>query len=182
MTQPTNALPNCQTCLGSGAVTVVTTPELDSREATCSECEGSGKWRPFSECPCLERCGVRAAKLSVRSGHARGCVCRSCLGRRNRAKGRANQTRMHQRLGGDGPSPANEETARGYLVTAFVIPEAKKGAQIPRNLIRALATDWFRRALRQSERSIPVGSNAKPAIYFEPDGSQDGWLLVKIPR
>lgn len=184
MTQVTNALPNCQVCLGSGQVRHQGVgAEADAATwANCAECDGTGKWQPFAECPCLQRCGIRAAKLSVRTGHAFGCKCRSCLGRRNRSKGRKAQSRMHYRLDGEGPSPANEETARGYLVTVFVMPEAKKGQQIPRGLIKALATDWFRRALRQSERAIPVGSNAKAAIYFEPDGSETGWLLVRIPR
>lgn len=177
--KPTNEVPNCQTCLGSGDAP---TRAFGSGEPDpCGDCNGTGKWVPFAECPCLERCGVRAAKLSVRSGHARGCTCRSCLGRRNRAKGQRTQARMHRRLGGTGFTPQHEEGAVGYELTVWLIPEAKTGKQVPRKLASSIESDWFRRALRQSERAIPHGSTAMPAVYFELPGSSGGWLLMPVP-
>lgn len=45
-----------------------------------------------------------------------------------------------------------------------VLPEHKGGAQIPKSWDSFIATEWFRRALRQSERALPVGSGALPAV------------------
>jgi hypothetical protein len=85
---------------------------------------------------------------------------------------------MHRALGGQGPTPSNEEAARGYDVSVRVIPEAKVGDQVSRWLLKALNTDWFRRALRQSERAAPIGYH--PAVFFQAPGDQTGWLIVRL--
>jgi hypothetical protein len=55
------------------------------------------------------------------------------------------------------------------------LPESKTGDSVPHSLRKFLATEWFRRALSQSERAIPTGTECKPAVCV--DGT---WLIVKI--
>jgi hypothetical protein len=133
-------------------------------------------WAPFSACPC-GACSVVSAKLSVRTGHVRGCACSSCRNRRNRAKGHAAQAKAHRALGGKGFTPSNEESARPYEVTVAILPESKTGSQIPAAWDRFVATDWFRGALSQSERACPVGTGVLPAVVLRGD-----WVVVDIRR
>lgn len=129
-------------------------------------------WRPYDSCPC--GCGVRSHKLT-KHGHAIWCACKACIGRRNRRKGQRAQRQMHQRLGGTGWTPANEESARPYTLT--IMPESKTGDQIPAAWDRFVATAWFRRALEQSRRAAPAGSGARPAVVIRGD-----WAIVDIRR
>jgi len=82
---------------------------------------------------------------------------------------------MHRRLGGEGFTPSNEETARPYEVTVSVMPESKTGGQVPASFDRFIGTDWFRRALGQSKRAVPVGSGVLPAVVIRGD-----WCIVDI--
>jgi hypothetical protein len=78
------------------------------------------------------------------------------------------------RLGGEGRTPADE------LPTTYdirITTEDKTGAQIPASFRRFVASEWFRRALRQAEKKLPVGSEALPALYLEVDGRW--WLVVR---
>ena len=85
---------------------------------------------------------------------------------------------MHQSLGGEGVSPTNEETARGYSLDVFV--EAKVGEQVPREFRNFISGEWFRKALDQAERAVPVGiGNYRPAVYVEPPGGAQ-WLIVRL--
>ena len=120
------------------------------------------EWQPFTPCPC--GCGVVAGKLSMKTGHVIGCKCRSCIGLRNRRKGQKNQALSHRRLGGQGFTPTNEESARAYDVKVSVQPEHKTGEQVPKSFDKFGGTDWSRRALSQAERAIPTGSDALPAV------------------
>lgn len=123
---------------------------------------------PGSPCPC--GCGQTGSKLSFKTGHvARSCTCRSCIGRRNQRKGKAGQAKTHRRLGGQGFTPSNEESARPYTIECVVMPEVKAGEQIPANWDRFIASDWFRRALSQSSRAVPVGSGALPCVVIRGD-------------
>jgi hypothetical protein len=131
-------------------------------------------------CPC--GCETIASKISFKTGHVRGCKCRSCIGRRNRNKGQRAQRNAHQRLGGIGMTPTNEESGLAYQVTLLVRPEVKKGEQVSKRLLAALSLAWSRRAFRQSERAIPEGSGILPAVYIEPDGETDAWIIVRVPR
>jgi hypothetical protein len=80
---------------------------------------------------------------------------------------------MHRALGGTAWTPAHEESARVYHIEA--LPESKTGGQVPKSWAKFLETDWFRRALSQSERAIPAGTNCKPAVVI--DGK---WMVVRI--
>lgn len=132
----------------------------------------------FGICPCRvdpgSICRTEGTKIAKVSGHLVGCGCRSCLGRRSGHKGRRAQTTMHQRLGGFGTSPRHEESARVYP-PVFVMPESKHGDQIPKSWDKFLATEWFRRALDQNVRAIPVGSGVTPAVVL-----RGRWLIADL--
>jgi hypothetical protein len=57
-------------------------------------------------------------------------------------------------------------------VAVKVHPEAKGGGQIPQSLVKFLGTEWYRRAIGQSERSLPIGSGAKPALWAHLPGGR----------
>ena len=134
----------------------------------------------FGPCPCgegiggIRTCATQGTKLT-RYGHLVGCTCRPCLGRRSKRKGQKAQAKMHKRLGGEGFTPSNEESARPYEVTVLVMPESKTGGQVPASWDKFIGTDWFRRALDQSTRAAPVGSGVLPAVVIRGD-----WCLVDI--
>lgn len=127
---------------------------------------------PGEPCPC--GCGQTGSKLSHKSGHvARTCACASCRNSRNVRRGKRGQARTHAALGGQGFTPYHEESGLFYDLT--VRPEVKAGEQVPTSFRKFVATDWFRRALSQSERSIPVGINARACVSI--DGR---WLVVDL--
>lgn len=137
------------------------------------------EWTPYSPCPC--GCGEIHQKLSapIKKGphtgeqHVVGCKCRHHLGKRAQKNGRRAQATMHRNLGGTGFTPSNEESARPYPLEIMVMPESKTGGQVPANWDRFVDTDWFQRALRQSEMAVPVGSGVKPAVVV-----RGRWLIV----
>lgn len=129
-------------------------------------------WQDWPACPC--GCGVDGLKLT-KVGHVIGCGCRSCIGRRNQAKGKRTQAKTHRRLGGTGFTPSNEESARPYQVEVTVMPEVKAGQQIPATFDRFIETDWFRRALDQSTRAVPTGSGALPCVVIRGE-----WAVIDI--
>jgi hypothetical protein len=55
----------------------------------------------------------------------------------------------------------------------MVMPEGKtaqkKRGQIPKAWDDFIATEWFRRALSQSERAVPFGSGALPCVVLRGD-------------
>jgi hypothetical protein len=121
-------------------------------------------------CPC--GCSAISAKLT-RFGHVKGCICRSCIGRRNRARGQRAHATAHRAAGGEGFTPSNEESARPY--TLQIVFESKAGSQVPKSFTKFIGTDWFRRALSQSERGLPFGSRAKAGVAIN-----GKWIVVKI--
>jgi hypothetical protein len=129
---------------------------------------------PGAFCPC--GCGITGSRLSERTGHiVRLCGCPSCRNSRNVKRGKRAQAKTHQALDGSGFTPYHEESGLFYDLT--VRPEVKAGAQIPATFRKFLLTDWFRRALSQSERAIPAGVDARPAVSI--DGR---WLVVDLQR
>jgi hypothetical protein len=131
-------------------------------------------YHPGEPCPC--GCGQTGSKLSVKTGHvARLCSCPSCRNSRNVKKGKRGQAKTHAALGGSGFTPYHEESGLFYDLT--VRPEVKVGAQVPASFHRFVSSEWFRHALSQSERSIPVGIDARPAVSI--DGR---WLVVDLKR
>jgi hypothetical protein len=133
------------------------------------------EWQMWPACPC--GCGVQGLKLAFKTGHlARGCACRSCVGKRNRANGRRYEREAHRALGGSGFTPVDEGS---HLYTLTVKPQIKGGRQVPASLLKFLALDWTRRALSQAERVIPAGVAALPAILARLPGGEE-WLLVRV--
>ena len=138
--------------------------------------KGQLPWPGFPLCPC--GCDAEGMKLQLRHDrHLVGCECSSCRGRRNRRKGQAGQAKAHRQLGGVGFTPSNEESARPYEVSCYVMAEVKTGEQIPASFDKFITTEWFRRALSQSTRAIPVGSGALPCVVIRGD-----WAVVDIRR
>jgi hypothetical protein len=125
--------------------------------------------RPAPSPQCICGCGEVNLKTQLKTGHVVGCACPSCRGRRNRRKGQAGQAKMHKRLGGEGFTPSNEESARPYHIECLVMPESKVGGQVPTSFAKFVATEWFRRAMSQSSRGIPVGSGALPCVVIKGD-------------
>lgn len=136
-----------------------------------------GSWHPFDPCPCGDQRCPTAHKLQ-RNGHAVGCTCRSCTGRRNRRRGQRAQANAHKRLGGTGATPTHEEWGTGYEIR--VQPEVKQGGQIPASFSTFIGTDWFRRAMRQAEKATSIGSGSLPAVYLQLPGDGTGWLIVRV--
>lgn len=132
-------------------------------------------YRPGEPCPC--GCDQTASKLSLRTGHVVGCACRPCTGRRSQKKGKAAQRKTHQNLGGQGFTPSNEESARPYTVEVVLMPEVKTGGQVPASWDKLIGTDWFRRAMSQSERAVPIGSGAYPCVAIRGD-----YVIVDIRK
>ena len=152
-------------------------------------------WPSWPRCPC--GCGVEGLKLTAvltrgpfaGQQHVKGCRCRSHIAKRNRKGGQRGQHDMHRDLGGIGFTPSNEESGRGYDVSVLateggtlttdaavqvvsVHPEAKTGQQVPASLVKFLTTDWYRRALGQSQRGLPFGSGARPAVWCQLPGGR----------
>ena len=130
-------------------------------------------YHPGEPCPCgIEGC--TGSRLSAATGHVtRNCLCRSCMGRRNRAKGQRAQRRTHHALGGLGITPSHEESGLFYEIT--VRPEVKTGQQIPASWRKFISLDWTRRAISQASRSIPAGVDARAGLCI--DGR---WLVVDL--
>lgn len=133
-------------------------------------------FQELGPCPCFT-CDKVGTKLAKRSGHLVGCTCRSCLGRRNRERGRKAQGRGYRRLGGDAKFTPGHEENQGVLSIEVGV-ESKQGQQIPASLLSFARGVWARRAWSQAERAIPEGVQADPAIYIESEGWQ--LLVVKL--
>lgn len=133
-------------------------------------------YTPGAPCPC--GCTATGSKLSFKTGHvARTCLCRPCIGSRNQRKGKRGQARTHRALGGTGFTPSNEESGRPYTIEVSVLPEVKTGQQIPASWDRFVTSEWFRRALSQSQRSAPFGTSVLPAVVIRGD-----WCIVDIRK
>ena len=125
---------------------------------------------------CPDGCGLFGRP--TRNGHVRGCKgpegapCRSCLGRRNRAKGQRKQRAARKALGiekGFSLGADHEENWRG-----FVRVEVKAGAQV-----RPAATAFYKMRA-QSEASRPYGDHRPFVGIAMPEGESDGILMLKL--
>jgi hypothetical protein len=133
-------------------------------------------YHPGDPCPC-EVPGCVGSKLSFKTGHvSRGCICRSCIGRRNRKKGQAGEARRHRRLGGVGTTP-RDELAHCYSIN--VTTEDKVGKQIPASFRTFIDSEKARVWFRQAEKKLPIGNDAFPALYLELSQGQ-AFLVVKL--
>lgn len=108
-----------------------------------------------------------------KNGHPYKCPCRSCIGRRNRAKGKRAQARHTKALAAATGSVrqfwsawSEEETAglKGWQ------HESKKG-QLPKFILNAFA---------QAERAVAIGSGRKPLLVLEPEGTRQALAVLRL--
>lgn len=119
------------------------------------------------ECAC--GCGLFGS-LGKRD-HVRGCKCKQCLGRRNRAKGDAKARRARKMLNLYGANTRHEEHWRGAVRV-----EVKAGAQIEPIYTR------FLKAEKQSDQGAPIGDIRPFAMIAMPDGTTDGVVLMRLSQ
>ena len=56
---------------------------------------------------------------------------------------------------------------RSRRILRMAATEDKVGAQIPANFITFIRGVWFKNALYQAAKKIPVGTDAQPSVYIE---------------
>jgi hypothetical protein len=127
--------------------------------------------------PILCPCGCEVTGYLTKFDHARGCTCRSCLGRRNRRKGQKAEAGRHKALGGTGFTPRDE---LGHVYPILVVTQDKAGAQIPASFLKFTQSEFCRHAMWQAELATPIGSGAFPSVYLQPPGHTGRWLLVRV--
>lgn len=133
-------------------------------------------WVGYPCCPCdAPNCQEVGQKLT-RAGHVIGCRCRSCTGKRNRAKGSRAEMRRHRTLGGTGYTP-RDDLHHSYSIN--VTTEDKTGAQISRKFVEFVGSETARHWFAQAEKKLPVGSDAFPSLYLEVTEGQT-YLVVKL--
>ncbi len=119
-------------------------------------------------CPCGDEvCTAWGTILLKKTGHLRGCGCSSCRNGGNYRAGHGIQQTTHERLGGTGRAPTNEDRALPYVVEAAIMPESKTGDQVPDSWQKFVASKWFVDALRQARRAAPIGANVFPAVAVD---------------
>lgn len=132
--------------------------------------------RTYPECAC--GCGL-TGELTKKTGHVRRlCKCNECKGRRNQKKGQRGQRAAHRALGGIGNTPSNEEWWRAMSLDVWV--EVKAGQQIPVTFTKFIEGAWFRSALGQAQRALPVGVDAKPAVFLVLPNRGGKWIVAKM--
>ena len=125
--------------------------------------------KPKQDCAC--GCGLFGTPRARPEGHIRGCKCKRCMGKRNRAKGDAKARKARQALGIGGANTRHEELWGG----AFRI-EVKAGAQINPIATRFLSAE------SQSEQHRPIGDHRLFLMVAMPDGMSDGIVLGRLSQ
>lgn len=138
--------------------------------------DGNPNWNPGDPCPCGNEKCPPSLKLVGKNRHHRGCVCRSCIGSRNRKRGQVGQRKTWRALGGEGVTPSNEESSP--VLEVRVRPEVKRGKQA-NSIVRLIQLDFVRRAFNQSRKGQRTGDGTKPSVALWPEGG-GGWLIVEL--
>ena len=136
-------------------------------------------------CPCLHEevtgplwvCLVQGTKLT-KYGHLKGCTCRSCLGRRNKSKGRRSEAKVYRALRGEGPTKKDDLMFTMSLDVAY---EHKSGAQIPKSIRDFIASKFLEDALRQAEKKKPVGVDCNLVVTLDL-GRKGMWMVGPLPE
>jgi len=123
--------------------------------------------KPKAECAC--GCELFGTPLKRPEGHVRGCKCKRCMGKRNRAKGDGKARVARKKLGITGVNSRHEELWGGKCRV-----EMKAGKQI-----QPIATR-FEDARGQSEAARPYGDWRPFMMVAMPDGTQDGIVLMLL--
>jgi hypothetical protein len=118
------------------------------------------------DCPC--GCGLFGL-VKMGTGHVRGCKCRPCLGRRNRAKGDTKARNARKALGLPGANTRHEELWGGPLRI-----ESKAGAQIQP------AWTAYIKMEAQSEQHRSFGDHRPFVGVAMPDGTKDGLVMMRL--
>jgi len=119
------------------------------------------------DCAC--GCGLFGTLRKRPINHVRGCLCPSCLGKRNRAKGDAKARSARKALGLAGVNSRHEELWGGPIRV-----EVKAGKQV--------APIWsrFRAAEQQSEITRPLGDHRPFVFIAMPDDTNDGLIIFRL--
>ena len=122
------------------------------------------------DCPC--GCG-KFGTIKMGNGHVKGCPCRSCMGRRNRLKGRDKQRRAQRALIGSGShAHAHEENWSDQLFAT----EVKAGGQV-----KTVQTFWLKHEAQIIANRPDFGGQHKASrLVAMPDGTSDGIVMVKL--
>lgn len=123
--------------------------------------------KPKADCVC--GCGLFGTPLKRPEGHIRGCVCKRCMGKRNRAKGDGKARKARKALGIGGVNSRHEEVWGGDIRV-----EVKAGAQIKPVLTAFLKCE------AQSEAARPIGDHRPFMMVAMPDGWSDGLIVMKL--
>lgn len=120
-----------------------------------------------------------ARREAKENPHGRLCKCRSCIGRRNRRKGKAKQRPGRKALehiygvqAKWSGRNANEETWDHLPLKV----EAKSGKQV------APAARIIRLAENQIEATRAIGDIRPAAVLLMPDGMSDGYFVCRISQ
>lgn len=126
-----------------------------------------------ADCQC--GCGLvgqpRQKKWKDGTQHVRNCVCRRCMGARNRSKGDGKARKARKALNLVGANTRHEEHAGGNVRW-----EAKAGAQV-----KPMWTA-FLRAEAQSEQQRPMGDNRPFVMTAAPDGISDQLVAFRLSQ
>jgi hypothetical protein len=124
------------------------------------------------ECPC----GCDLYGNITNGRHVRGCVCKRCMGKRNRSKGLTKQREARKRLG-VAPShkfgDANEENWNDPIFAN----EVKSGAQI-----KPAVTAWTRIETQVKGNESDFGSRRKPcrAVLMPDNWGKEGLVMLRL--
>jgi hypothetical protein len=119
------------------------------------------------DCAC--GCGLFGTLRKRPLNHIRDCLCRQCMGKRNRSKGDSKARVARKALGLTGANTRHEEHWGGGLRV-----EVKAGAQVGPIWTR------FRDARNQSEVQRPIGDNRPFAMVAMPDGQKSGLIIISL--
>ena len=127
--------------------------------------------KPSGPCGC--GCGMEGT-LRVKPWRdgthcCRGCKCRRCMGRRNRARGDSKASRARRVLQLKGPRSRHEETWRGALRV-----EAKSGGKA-----KPVQT-FYEHCRAQSEASKAIGDARPFAALAMPLGTSKGYAVIEL--
>lgn len=133
-------------------------------------------YQALGPCPCgFPACDAIGTTLLKRTGHLRDCGCPSCRAGARQAKGAKGEQRRHAAL--RSKAAPNDEYPYAYPIT--VMTQDKTGEQVPAEFVRFVGGAFYRHAMRQVERKVPIGGDVFPALYLEPE-SGGAWLVVDI--
>ena len=123
----------------------------------------------MSACPC--GCGVALGARVSTNGHTMGCTCSSCIGRRNRRKGKRKQLAARHGLGISARHVlgGQEESWAGDVAV-----EVKAGAQT-QPCVNRFGVAW-----RQADAARELGDERPIVVVLMGDGSSDGVVMLRM--